>query len=199
MNNQAIGAQYIHGSNSPTGPQLQQSSLTPSKGGGKGQNVLQPQGVLHGLNNLGLGSNLNANQNSQNGGPYHIGGNSSKTPKEAYKRIHGLQNNQNHDNRGGFTTDDRLNLSVDIVGRHGIHGQAASPVGGPTSSQNYINLKNRSQPPGYKKHSGQGRDYNLRMSRVNEDQLLSNSVNSVHDFNNKNKLGDLSMHEMSVQ
>ena len=50
---------------------------------------------------------------------------------------------------------------------------------------------------GYKKH-GHVRDYSLRMSRINEEKLLNNSV---HDFSgNKKQPGgiDLSMHELSL-
>jgi len=94
MNNQAMGAQYIHGSN--------HNSITPSKNGGK-----MIQGGIRGNTDGGVGSgNLGL-------GP---GGQNSKTPKEAYKRINGINGNSSHDR--GLSSDDRLNLSVDIAGRH---------------------------------------------------------------------------------
>jgi hypothetical protein len=100
MNNQAVGAQYIHGS----------SSLTPSKVGGK--HIING---VRGNTDGGIGTgNLNL-------GP---GGSNSKTPKEAYKRINGINANSSHDR--GLSSDDRLNLSVDIAGRN------------PSSSQNQI-------------------------------------------------------------
>jgi len=90
-----MGAQYIHGSSSGH----HNNSLTPSKaGGGKGQHILSPHGAMGGLHNL----NNNMNQHSSgvrgntdggiggNHGSHHLGGNNSKTPKEAYKRIQGI-------------------------------------------------------------------------------------------------------------
>jgi len=49
-----------------------------------------------------------------------------------------------------------------------------------------MNNLNRSGGQNYKKH-GNARDYSLRMSRVADDKLLSNSVNSVHDFSGGSK------------
>jgi len=89
-----------------------------------------------------------------------------------------------HDGRG-LSSDDRLNLSVDIVGRNNQNG---SP-GNASSSQHQINNLNRSSGQvghNYKKH-GNARDYSLRMSRVADEKLLSNSVNSVHDFSGVGK------------
>mgnify|MGYP000958519147 FL=1 len=86
-------------------------------------------GGLHNLNN-------NMNQHSSgvrgntdggiggNHGSHHLGGNNSKTPKEAYKRIQGIGGGHQSQDRSGLSSDDRLNLSVDIAGRHG--GQASS-------------------------------------------------------------------------
>ena len=114
-----MGAQYIHGSNSGH----HNNSLTPSKGmGGKGQHIMSPNGAmggLHGLNNLNIGGR----GNTDGGGSHHLGVNNSKTPKEAYKRIQGIGGAHVHD-RNGLSSDDRLNLSVDIAGRQG--GQASS-------------------------------------------------------------------------
>lgn len=113
--------------------------------------ILSPQGALgglHGLNSINLGN--------QGGGP------SNKTPKEAYKRMAG----NTHADRG-LSHDERLNLSVDVAGRHQL------PGGGHSTRNNSV---------GYKKHS-QARDYNLRMSRINEEKLN----NSVHEFNSGKK------------
>jgi len=57
-----------------------------------------------------------------------------------------------------------------------------------------------SRNQGYKKHS-QVRDFSLRMSKINEEKLLNNSV---HEFGGTNKrqpsVGgvDLSLHELSL-
>lgn len=85
----------------------------------------------------------------------------------------------------GLSHDERLNLSVDIAGRHQL------PGGGHST---------RNSSVGYKKHS-QARDYNLRMSRINEEKLN----NSVHEFNSGKKqpntggidhgLQELSLHQ----
>ena len=84
--------------------------------------MLQPHNAM--LNQIAM---------NNNGGAQYLGGNNSKTPKEAYKRNQGLANHQSlegrHDGRG-LSSDDRLNLSVDIVGRH----QSGSPTGGTSSS-----------------------------------------------------------------
>lgn len=58
---------------------------------------------------------------------------------------------------------------------------------------------NRNSSVGYKKHS-QARDYNLRMSRINEEKLN----NSVHEFSTGGKKQpgtgglDNSLHELSL-
>jgi hypothetical protein len=81
-------------------------------------------GGLHGLNNLNLGNsgvrgNTDGGIGSNHGGGHHLGGNNSKTPKEAYKRIQGIGGGHASQDRSGLNSDDRLNLSVDIAGRHG--------------------------------------------------------------------------------
>ena len=97
MNNQQIGAQYIHGS--PTnhgsiGHAHHQNSLTPSKSG-KGANLGNPNlynSPLGGLNNI---QNIRIDNSSPGGGAQgnYIVGNNSNTPKEAYKRnLVGLSN-----------------------------------------------------------------------------------------------------------
>ena len=64
---------------------------------------------------------------------------------------------------------------------------------------NNLNRSSGGQVSNYKKH-GNARDYSLRMSRVADDKLLSNSVNSVHDFSGvSKKQGDMGMHELSMQ
>ena len=61
-----------------------------------------------------------------------------------------------------------------------------------------MNNLNRSGGQNYKKH-GNARDYSLRMSRVADDKLLSNSVNSVHDFSGATKRSDgMPNHDMSM-
>jgi hypothetical protein len=68
MNNQAMGAQYIHGQN--------HNSLTPNKVGGK-----HMISGMRGNTDGGVGTgNLNLAP----------GGSSSNTPKEAYKRVNGI-------------------------------------------------------------------------------------------------------------
>jgi len=63
---------------------------------------------------------------------------------------------------------------------------------------NNLNRSSGGQVSNYKKH-GNARDYSLRMSRVADDKLLSNSVNSVHDFSGvSKKQGDMAMHELSM-
>jgi hypothetical protein len=89
-----MGAQYIHGAN--------HNSLTPSKVGGKH--------VINGIRGNTDGGIGTGNLNLGAGGP------NSKTPKEAYKRVQGINANSSHDR--GLSSDDRLNLSVDIAGRH---------------------------------------------------------------------------------
>ena len=131
---------------------------------------------------MGL-QNINQMGMNNQGGNYL--GNNSKTPKEAYKRNQGLANHQSLEGRHGgrgLSSDDRLNLSVDIVGRH----QSGSPTGGASASTHQMNNLNRSGGQNYKKH-GNARDYSLRMSRVADDKLLNNSVNSVHEFNGGTK------------
>ena len=129
MHNQNVAAQYIHGPRS-AGEQNQNlphgsghaSSLTPSKVGGSKAHILSPHGAIggfhHGINSLGLAA-------GPSGAAGH-GPNNSKTPKEAYKRIQGIVGPHGHhshtDSRADPHGSDRLNLSVDIVGRHGSHG-----------------------------------------------------------------------------
>ena len=49
-----------------------------------------------------------------------------------------------------------------------------------------------------KKH-GNARDYSQSVSRANDEKLLSNSVNSVHDFSgNKKGQHGIDMHELSM-
>ena len=99
-------------------------------------------GGLHGLNNLNIGGR----GNTDGGGSHHLGVNNSKTPKEAYKRIQGIGGGHSHE-RNGLSSDDRLNLSVDIAGRHG--GQASSQHQINNSAYNMQGSRNQ----GYKKHS----------------------------------------------
>ena len=109
-------------------------------------------------------------------------GKDNKTPKESYKRAQGpVVGHQSHtdsrvnDNR----SQDRLNLSVDIVGNHGRH--ASQPNGQHGLQLNMNNARNSN----YKK---QVRDYSLRMSRINEDKMAELKKNGI----------DMSMHELSV-
>jgi len=61
-----------------------------------------------------------------------------------------------------------------------------------------LNRNNGGQVSNYKKHGG-ARDNSLRISRAGDDKLLSNSVNSVHDFSGgSKKQGDKSMYELSM-
>ena len=55
---------------------------------------------------------------------------------------------------------------------------------------------NPARNAGYKKHSHVRGEYNLRMSRINEEKLN----NSVHDFSGSNKKQnlDMSLHELSL-
>mmetsp|Transcript_17075 Transcript_17075/g.26415 ORF Transcript_17075/g.26415 Transcript_17075/m.26415 type:complete len:90 (+) Transcript_17075:111-380(+) len=87
MHNSSVGAHYIHGATNQN-QQNHPNSLTPSKvGQGKGQHILSPHGPLnaiHGLNSLNLNQGAQQPGHHGQGGP---SGNSSKTPKEAYKRL----------------------------------------------------------------------------------------------------------------
>ena len=138
-----------------------------------------PLNAIHGLN---------LNSGSPSAGHHHLiggpSGNNSKTPKEAYKRLQGIIGNggASHDRSGLATDDNRLNLSVDIAGRHSPGNQANSQHQ-IHNSQGYNQMGARN--PNFKKH-GHGRDgISLRMSRINDGEKLLN--NSVHDFSGSNK------------
>ena len=113
MHNQNVGAAYIHGQGSGGS---NHNSLTPSKVNTSKTHILSPHGAVggfhHGVNNL----NMSAGQQH--------GTNNSKTPKEAYKRMHqgSIGSHQAHTEsrvNNDHSSNERLNLSVDIVGRHG--------------------------------------------------------------------------------
>ena len=117
MHNQNVGAAYIHGQGGSN-----HNSLTPSKINNSKTHILSPHGAVggfhHGMNNM----NMSAGQH---------GNNNSKTPKEAYKRMHqgSIGSHQAHTESrvNNDHSNDRLNLSVDIVGRHGgTHDRHAS-------------------------------------------------------------------------
>lgn len=87
----------------------QAANATPSKGGGKSGHLMSPQGALgalHGLNGINMGG--------------QGGMGNTKTPKEAYKRMAGAGHQGQNDR--GLSSDDRLNLSVDIATRHQLPG-----------------------------------------------------------------------------
>jgi len=109
---------------------------------------------MGGLNQLNL--------NSPQGGI-----NNSKTPKEAYKRLQGIIGGNNHSTHDRPVEDNRLNLSVDIAGRHSPANIQSQHIG------NYGATRNQAQ---IKKRDG----ISLRMSRINEgDKLLNNSVHEI--------------------
>ena len=223
LHNQNVAAQYIHGPRS-AGDQSQNlghgaghsNSLTPSKVGGRKAHILSPHGAVggfhHGINSLGLAT-------GPSGAAAH-GSNNSKTPKEAYKRIQGIVGNHGHHSYTDSRTDphsgDRLNLGVDVVGRHGggqAHGSGSmdrhgggdrherherhghdrhrheghsQQPGGGSSSQHQMAVNQMSNAQNARNQKKHVRDYSLRMSRITDDKMLNNSV---HEFASKKQPG----------
>lgn len=110
----------------------------------------------------------------------------------------GIGSHQSHtDSRvNNDVSNERLNLSVDIVGRHGGgHDRHASG----SQHQLQMNHQNLSGALGTQTVRGSNgayktkhvRDYSLRMSRVNDDKLGMKSSNTGAI--------DLSFHDLSVQ
>jgi hypothetical protein len=118
--------------------------LTPSRVGGSKSHILSPQNMSGGQKSL---------YKRMQGAPSLTHGNQSHTDSHV--------NNERH--------NDRLNLSVDIVGRHGSHNSNAA---------NQLSINNQANRKQYKNV----RDYGVRMSGITDEQRKAGVETSLHEM-----------------